>query len=313
MPQIVDRDKISAMLLEGYTGEEIAEELSISRKTVQRVKKELIENKPELAQTLTENKYNTFIRKSEAKYLNKIKAEQVLFEDVVEGWVYHLTAEELKHKSSSKWWSFIVYPESAPENWKEKLRALHCELAISPLHDKDSWEHDSPAVIDEETGEIIEEAGARYESGKAKKSHYHGIIKFTKSISFKEANEIVRKITHGPYLQKCLSLKGAYEYFIHLNHDKYKYEKSEIEVYNNFIIEATETDRIVLTDEIGRIISEENLMDLEDIRKYYEGQYEYIQVISQKSYYFEKLTQVNFRKKFPEGRTQKIRIVKENE
>ena len=48
-------------------------------------------------------------------------------------------------------------------------------------------------------------------------------------------------------------------------------------------------------------------------RKHYEGQYEYINVIALKGYYFEKLTQVNFRRRFPEGRTQKVRIVNEEE
>lgn len=313
MPKKIPRDQIIAMLLDGYSGEEIADELSVSRKTISKIKKELIEKNPELAQTFVENKYNTFIRKSEEKFLDKIKAEQHLFEDTEEGWIYHLTAEDLKQKTGGAWWTFIVYPESAPKDWKERLRLLHCEVAISPLHDKDVWEHDSPAVIDEETGEVIEEAGSKYKSGSRKKSHYHGIIKFTKSMKYKEVNELIRDITHGPYLQKCLSLKGAYEYFIHLNHPhKYQYEKSEIERYNAFVIETTNSDRIVLVDEIGKVIREQNLMDLEAIRNFYEGQYEYINVIALKSYYFEKLTQANFRRQFPEGRIQQVRIIKED-
>ena len=78
---------------------------------------------------------------------------------------------------------------------------------------------------------------------------------------------------------------------------------------NGFVIEATQTDRIIMVDEIGRTIRENRFTNIEEVRKHYEGQYEYINVISLKSYYFEKLTQVNFREKFPEGRTQKVRIV----
>lgn len=308
------RDEAKELLLDGATLDEVVEATGVSRRTVARIKKELTENNPELAQYLTENKYNRNLQKSEAKYLEKIEKEKELFEDREEGWVYHLTAEELKHRESSKWWSFIVYPESAGKNWREKLQLLGCELAISPLHDKDLWSHDSPEIVDEETGEIIEEKGSRYKSGEKKKSHWHCIIKFEKTIRYKEANKIVRAITNGPYLQKCMSLKGQYEYFTHANNpEKYQYEKSEIERYNGFIVETTQSDRIVMIDEIGRVIAEKEFLDLGEVRKYYEGQYEYINVIALKGYYFEKLTQVNFRKRYPEGRTQKVRLITNEE
>lgn len=306
------KQEIKRLLLDGATLEEIAEATGASRRTVARAKKELTENNPELAQTLNENKYNRYIQKREGDFLKKIEKEKALFEDIEEGWVYHLTAEEIRHKESSKWWSFIVYPESAEENWKEKLQLLGCELAISPLHDKDLWTHDSSEIVDEETGEIVEEKGSRYKCGEKKKPHWHCIIKFEKTIKYREANNIIRAITNGPYLQKCMSLKGQYEYFTHMNNpDKYQYEKSEIEKYNNFIIEPTQTDRIIMIDEIGRVIAEKGFTDLGAVRKHYEGQYEYINVISLKAYFFEKLTQVNFRRKFPEGRTQKVRLVTE--
>ena len=306
------KEEVIRLLLEGNTQEEVAETMGITSRTVRNIKKELTETNPELAQNLTENKYNRYVQKSEAKYLKKIEKEKELFEDIEEGWVYHLTAEEIRHRESSKWWCFIVYPESAAKNWKEKLRLLGCEIAISPLHDKDLWTHDSPEILDEETGEVIEEKGSRYKCGDRKKSHYHCIIKFDKTISYKEANKIIRAITNGPYLQKCMSLKGQYEYFTHMNNpEKYQYEKSEIERYNGFIIEATQTDRIIMIDEIGRVIEEKGFLDLGEVRKHYEGQYEYINVIALKGYYFEKLTQVNFRRKYPEGRIQQVRLVTE--
>lgn len=307
------KEEAKSLLLEGYTLEEVAEETGVSRRAIASMKKELIENSPELAQILNESKYNRFIRKSEAKYVVKIKKEQALFEDLEEGWVFHLTAEELKHKESSKWWSFIVYPESAEPNWKEKLRNLNCELSISPLHDKDLWMHDSPAIVEEETGEVLEEKGSKYKCGDRKKEHWHCIIKFDRTISYKEANRIVRAITNGPYLQKCMSLKGAFEYFTHMNHpEKYQYEKDEIERYNGFIIETTASDRIVIIDEMGKAIKEHEFIDIEEVRAFYEGQYEYINVLALKSYFFEKLTQVNYRNRYPEGRVQRVKII-ENE
>ena len=34
-------------------------------------------------------------------------------------------------------WSLVVYPESAPENWRDILDDYHIPWVESPLHDKD--------------------------------------------------------------------------------------------------------------------------------------------------------------------------------
>ncbi|MGQ7458465.1 Rep family protein, partial [Streptococcus suis] len=34
-------------------------------------------------------------------------------------------------------WTFIVYPESAPSNWREILDETHMRWVEFPLHDKD--------------------------------------------------------------------------------------------------------------------------------------------------------------------------------
>ena len=33
-------------------------------------------------------------------------------------------------------WAFVLYPESAPENWREELQKTGLQCAISPLHDR---------------------------------------------------------------------------------------------------------------------------------------------------------------------------------
>ena len=54
-------------------------------------------------------------------------------------------------------WSWIVYPESAPENWRTLLDETGEKWIESPLHDRD---------INETTNEI------------KKKAHWHIIISF---------------------------------------------------------------------------------------------------------------------------------------
>ena len=36
-----------------------------------------------------------------------------------------------------RYWAFVLYPESAPENWKEILQQTGLSCCVSPLHDKD--------------------------------------------------------------------------------------------------------------------------------------------------------------------------------
>ena len=58
-------------------------------------------------------------------------------------------------------WAFVLYPESAPDDWIEQLRQTGLQCAISPLHDKD---------IDP--------------TGEPKKAHYHIILCYSGPTSF---------------------------------------------------------------------------------------------------------------------------------
>ena len=60
-----------------------------------------------------------------------------------------------------------MYPESAPEDWREKLTAQFVPAFISPLHDSDL----NP-------------------TGEQKKAHYHVIIMFDSVKTVEQAKEI---------------------------------------------------------------------------------------------------------------------------
>ena len=63
---------------------------------------------------------------------------------------------ENKKDTRTRNWSFIIYPESAPQNWIEQLKGEMIPFAVSPLHDED---------INEGTGEV-------------KKAHLHILLCF---------------------------------------------------------------------------------------------------------------------------------------
>lgn len=44
---------------------------------------------------------------------------------------------EAKRSGRTRNFATVVYPESAPEDWINKLEELHVAVLVSPLHDKD--------------------------------------------------------------------------------------------------------------------------------------------------------------------------------
>ena len=61
--------------------------------------------------------------------------------------------ERKKQDAKSREWWCVVYPESAPDNWRELVQETFLEAFISPLHDKDVLPDGTP-----------------------KKAHYHVVL-----------------------------------------------------------------------------------------------------------------------------------------
>ena len=145
-------------------------------------------------------------------------------------------------------WCFIVYPESAPENWEEILNNNHVKWAHSPVHDKDVNE------LDNETGEV-----------EIKKAHYHVLFSFETLKSYKQVLEISKSV-NGTIPQQCASVVGAVRYFVHLdNPEKYQYNRNDIKSFLGFDVvkpfEDTETINNQF-NEIRAIIKEYKIQNL---------------------------------------------------
>lgn len=99
----------------------------------------------------------------------------------------------------------LIYPESAPPDWMEKLEEQHIQAIISPPHDRD---------IDKE--------------GNRKKTHRHGILIFESLKSPKQVQEIID--TFGGVGVIPIHSLGAYSrYLCHLdNPEKAQYNKEDV-------------------------------------------------------------------------------------
>lgn len=117
-------------------------------------------------------------------------------------------------ETRSRAWSFIVYPESAPEDWENLLDDLHLEWVQSPLHEFDV----NP------TGEI-------------KKAHWHILVQFTNVKSYDQVKEIC-ELVNAPAPQRCHNTRSLVRYFCHLdNPDKYQYDIRDIKAHGGADVE----------------------------------------------------------------------------
>lgn len=132
-------------------------------------------------------------------------------------------------KQKSRYFAFILYTESIPEDWLLKLETLDISMAISPLHDKD-----------------------KNEDGNYKKPHYH-VLYVAKNPVTTEAvrNRIKRTLGNNSisYVEIVDSMKNYYQYLTHESKDaiakkKQKYDEKEIVTINGFDI-----DRYITLDE----------------------------------------------------------------
>lgn len=147
----------------------------------------------------------------------------------------------------SRYWAFIVYPESIKENWINILEEKGLIFCVSPLHDKDI----NP------TGEI-------------KKEHYHVLIEYDGPKTWKTIKEEITDEIGATIPKKVESLRGYYRYLTHMdNPEKAQYKIEDIKCYNGFKLDLTTTEVIKLLKEITEDIKKLNIKEYVDILDYY--------------------------------------------
>lgn len=120
-----------------------------------------------------------------------------------------------KAASRSRNWVVIVYPESAPANWRTILDEAHVAYIISPLHDQDV----NP-------------------DGERKKPHWHVMICYSSVKTREQARELTDQL-NAPSPEPVASFRGQVRYFAHLdNPEKHQYAKSDIETHGIEIDDA---------------------------------------------------------------------------
>ena len=164
-----------------------------------------------------------------------------------------MSKEKSKEDKSTRTraWTFILYPESAPDNWKDILNDMHIEWVLSPLHDKDL-----------------------NANGELKKAHYHIMLSFGNVKSFEQIREIT-ELLNCPIPQKVHNMRAMVRYMVHLdNPDKVQYDVSSIDAYGGFdlseMLKANSSERYELIREMIAYIRDNDVMEFFDILNYAE-------------------------------------------
>ena len=157
--------------------------------------------------------------------------------------------KSISGKSRTRNWSFIVYPESAPGNWREIIDDEHIQWIESPLHDKD---------IDAD--------------GEIKKPHWHILVLFDGVKEFNQIKELTDRL-NSPIPQKAASSCGLVRYMIHLdNPEKHQYSRSEIIAHGGAdigdLLKPTSASRYALIAEMEDYILENGITEFCDLTNY---------------------------------------------
>lgn len=107
--------------------------------------------------------------------------------------------------TKARHFSFLLYPDSIPNDWKEKLESLGISMAVSPLHDMDEKKDKEKWTIDD-----VVRNGKHY-----KKPHYHVIYIARNPVTIESIRKkIKRKLGNNSvaHVEIIDSIKGAYEY-----------------------------------------------------------------------------------------------------
>lgn len=168
-----------------------------------------------------------------------------------------MTTDKTKIKSRN--FAFIIYPESIPYDWEERLEKLGVPMAVSPLHDMDETERKFEDMTEREK-EIIKSGKKIY-----KKAHYH-VLYIARNPVTAESVRIKIKRALGKesisHIEIVDSVEYYYQYLTHESSDsikknKHKYDKKDLKFINDFDI-----DRYVTLDESQKRELKNLLLDI---------------------------------------------------
>lgn len=163
-------------------------------------------------------------------------------------------------KDKARYFTFLLYPESIPEDWETKLELIGVPIAISPLHDRDL---------------------SSVEGEKFKKAHYHVLYVAKNPVTADSVRKRLQRTLGDKSVAKVQfiiqSIENIYLYLTHESKDavaknKVKYARKDIKLLNNFDIDRYITldveDKDEMLNDVCDMIDEHSLANIRELRRF---------------------------------------------
>ena len=151
-----------------------------------------------------------------------------------------------KRSGRTRNFATVVYPDSAPSDWMDKLDRLHIAAFISPLHDKD---------MDPDGG--------------LKKSHYHVMLMFESPVEYETRVAPIFAEIGAVGREMVNSARGYARYLCHLdNPEKFQYSQSEVRCIGGadyYGVTSLPTDDMKMLGEVFSYIQEHEIYSLAEL------------------------------------------------
>ena len=146
-------------------------------------------------------------------------------------------------------WTFVLYEDSAPDDWRDKLDNEHIEWIESPWHDKDI-----------------------NADGEPKKKHKHILLMFSGKKSYEQIRELTEALNQ-PIPQRCHNARAMVRYMAHLdNPDKAQYNPSDIIGHGGAdvseMLKPSSSERYSLIRDMINYIRSAEITEFQDLMDY---------------------------------------------
>ncbi|WP_367376345.1 replication protein [Lentilactobacillus kefiri] len=163
-------------------------------------------------------------------------------------------------KDKSRYFTFLLYPESIPEDWKLRLELIGVPIAVSPLHDKDK---------------------STVPGQKFKKPHYHVVYVAKNPVTADSVRYKIKHLLGDQSIAKVQivirSMMSMYLYLTHESKDavkkkKHKYNKQDITLLSNFDIDRYISldveDKDDMLNTVCDLIDEYGIANIRELRRF---------------------------------------------
>lgn len=164
------------------------------------------------------------------------------------------------NKDKARYFTFLLYPESIPKDWELQLELTGIPMAISPLHDKDK---------------------SNVEGQEYKKPHYHVLYVAANPVTADSVRKRIQRSLGNNSIAKVQfvkqSMENVYLYLTHESKDaiaknKYKYDKKDIKLLNNFDIDRYVVfdveDKDEMLNDVCDMIDDHGLANIRELRRF---------------------------------------------